>query len=286
MNLTRTRAALSLTALAVAVTAALSLRAEPQAQPQTPTPQGQPQTPTPPSSQVPQPAIRPQPGASSTPVRAVIFLDPAHGGAEIGAAIGNNVSEKDVTLAFAQRLHAALASAGFNVITTRDSDLTSPLPTDQRAEAANRLHALACVVIHATAAGSGVHLYTSTLPPAPSSDESSAAASPPDATTPFMPIPWESAQASFVDRSRRLSDLLKAKLATSSLPVLTGTAPVRPLDNLMCPAVAIEIAPNSASISPADTGYQQQVVFAVASALQLWRDQNTHVTSLPAAGAQ
>jgi len=220
-----------------------------------------------PPSQVPQPAIRPTP---PQPSRAIIFLDPAHGGPETGASLGNNVTEKDVALAFAQRLRSALASAGFAVVTTRDSDLAAPLPTDQRAEAANRTHALACIIVHATASGSGIHLYTSTLPPTPSADAQVS-----DITSPFTPILWESAQAGFVDQSHKLSDLLKATLAKAGLPVLTGNAPLRPLDNLMCPAVAIEIAPNSASISASDSAYQQQLVFAVATAIQLWRDQNT-----------
>ena len=261
VTLTRIHAAVLLVALTSTVTAAL-IHAQAQSSLQTAVP-----APAAPASQVPQPSVRPIP---PSPTRAVIFLDPAHGGPETGASLGNNIAEKDVTVAFAQRLRAALGSVDFAVIATRDGDLPTPLPTDQRAEAANRVHALACVVIHATATGSGVHLYTSTLLPAPSLDNPSG-----DAATPFTPIPWESAQAGFVEQSRRLSDLLKATFAKSGLPVLTGVAPLRPLDNLMCPAVAIEIAPNSASVSASDSTYQQQLVVAVASALQLWRTQNT-----------
>jgi N-acetylmuramoyl-L-alanine amidase len=265
VTLTRTHAALLSVALA-GVAAACS-HAQTQAPPQP--------TPSVPAAQIPQPSVRP---TAPAPARAVIFLDPAHGGPETGASLGNNVAEKDKTLAFVQRLRLMLASAGFNIITTRDSDLSAALTTDQRAETANRVHALACLVIHATGAGSGVHLYTSTLPPAPASDNSGSASSQSDATTPFTPIPWESAQAGFVDQSRRFSDLLKATLAKSGLPVLTGTAPLRPLDNLMCPAVAIEIAPRGESgtpTSPTDTAYQQQITSAISSALEAWRTQNT-----------
>ena len=262
LNLIRTHAALLLPACAVGAVTAFSMRAQTQNQTLV--------QPQPPAAQVAQPPVRPLPALTPALARAVIFLDPAHGGSETGASLGNNIAEKDVTVAFAQRLRAALGSVDFAVIATRDGDLPTPLPTDQRAEAANRVHALACVVIHATATGSGVHLYTSTLLPAPSLDNPSG-----DAATPFTPIPWESAQAGFVEQSRRLSDLLKATFAKSGLPVLTGVAPLRPLDNLMCPAVAIEIAPNSASVSASDSTYQQQLVVAVASALQLWRTQNT-----------
>lgn len=255
MTLTRTHAAVLFVAVTSAAAAAF-IHAQTQISPAAP-----------PAAQVPQPPLRPTP---LQPARAVIFLDPAHGSTELGATLGNNIAEKDVTLAFAQLLRPALVSAGFSIITTRDSDLPAPLPTDQRAEAANRAHALACLVIHATASGTGVHLFTSPLAPSPQSNDTGA-----DSTTPFNPIPWESAQSGFVDQSRRLSDVLKATLAKTGLPILTGTAPLRPLDNLMCPAIAIEIAPRDASTPSTDPTYQQQIAAALANALQLWRDQNS-----------
>jgi N-acetylmuramoyl-L-alanine amidase len=97
---------------------------------------------------------------------ALIVLDPAHGGPDAGGRLGDRLVEKDFTLAFAMRLRAALQTAGFTVITLRDSDPTAAFPTDQRAEIANRSHALACLVLHATAVGSGVHVYASALHPA------------------------------------------------------------------------------------------------------------------------
>lgn len=267
MNLTRTYAAVLLAALA-GTAAVFAGHSKVQAQAQSASP---PTTPGPPTMQAAPPAVRPQ--AASAPARAMIFLDPAHGGPETGASLGNNVTEKDVVLAFAQRLRPALASAGLAVIATRDSDLSAPLLTDERAEDANRVHALACIVIHATASGFGVHLFTSTLLPASTSDDAEN-----DAILPYTPLAWESAQAGYVYQSRRLSDLFKATLAKTGLPVLTGAAPLRPLDNMMCPAVAIEIAPAGSggnATSAADTAYQQQIAAAIVSALQLWRDQNT-----------
>ncbi len=281
MTPTRTHAALLLAALAGAA-AVFAIRIPIHAQTQN-APAAAPQFAPPPSSQIPQPAVRPQPALA--PTRAVIFLDPAHGGSETGASLGNNVAEKDVTVTVVGRLRPLLASGGFAIVTTRDSDLTDLLPADQRAEAANRAHALACIVVHATASGSGVHIFTSTLPPEPAAADDPGS----DSTAPFTPIPWESAQAGFVDQSRRLSDLLKATLAKTGVPVLAAAAPLRPLDNLMCPAVAIEIAPRPASSgSPtpaADPDYQQQIVAAISSALQLWRTQNTPASLVLPGGA-
>jgi N-acetylmuramoyl-L-alanine amidase len=93
----------------------------------------------------------------------------------------------------------------------------------------------------------------------------------------YVPIPWESAQAASVEQSRRLAADLTAAFAKSNLPAFSGRAALRPLDSLMCPAVAIEIAPLLAPgqdpTSPTDPNYQQRVASALVSTLQTWRDQ-------------
>lgn len=223
-----------------------------------------------PPDQVPMPA-QPPPSPAATLNRNLVVLDPAHGGPDGGAVLGDHVLEKDVTLALAGRLRAALTAAGLTVITTRDADPSDPLTGDQRAEIANRTHAVACIVLHATAAGSGVHIYTSTLPP-PSPDEDTGGGF----ASAYVPVPWEMAQAAWVSQSQRLAGDLSSAFTKSNLPVLTGQAAVRPLDNLMCPAVAIEmaplLAPGEGATAVTDPNYQQRVVAALSSALQAWRD--------------
>jgi len=238
--------AVLLAALAGVAATAYSIRAQPQ-------------------GQIPRPA---QPSSPAAPAitRNLIVLDPAHGGPDLGATLGDRVFEKDVTLAFAARLRTVLASAGFTVVLTRDTDPADPLTADQRAELANRAHAAACLVLHATSTGSGVHVYTSTLPPPP---EDTAGDSPQ-----FVPTPWDSAQAAYVRRSQRLAGNLSAALAGSSLPAILGQAPLRPLDNLTCPAVAIELAPLQSAVTPVtDAAYQQRVAGTLTGALRTWRDQ-------------
>jgi N-acetylmuramoyl-L-alanine amidase len=217
--------------------------------------------------QIPMPAQQPPPLSATQMNHNLIVLDPAHGGPDPGATLGDNVLEKDVTLAFAIKLRAALAAANFTVATTRDADISDPLTTDARAETANRTHAVACIVLHATATGSGVHLYTSGLQPsAPDADSLGA---------PFAPILWDEAQAGFVTQSRRLATDLNTALAKDTVPVLTGQAPLRPLDNLMCPSVAIEIAPlqvsggDATAVTSAD--YQQRIITTLVATLQAWR---------------
>jgi N-acetylmuramoyl-L-alanine amidase len=205
--------------------------------------------------------------------RSVILLDAAHGGTDPGANLGNKVAEKNVTLAVAAKLRATLAAQGFTVVLTRVAD-SGPMTPEQRAETANRSHALGCVSIHATASGLGVHIYTSALQPV---------AEAPD--TPFAASRWESAQEGFVAQSSQLAAGLKSAFAGASLPVDVRTASVPPLDNLMCPAVAVEFAPlgppaGNVRKGADDSGYQDSAVRAVTAALTKWRT-DTAPTIMP-----
>ena len=215
-------------------------------------------------------ATQSQPG--STMNHNLIVLDPAHGGADSGTLLGDHIFEKDVTLEFATKLRATLTAAGFSVISTRDAELLTPLTNDQRAEIANRSHALACLVIHATASGSGVHLYTSALQPPAEQDEWSYSSP----TPAFVATPWDQAQVGSVLQSQHLASDLIAALNSASLPVLSGREPLRPLDNLTCPAVAIELAPLRVSGQDAtpvtDADYQQRIVSTVFISLLAWRN--------------
>jgi N-acetylmuramoyl-L-alanine amidase len=239
------RAAVLFAVLATAVAVALLGRAQPQL--------------------VPGNALR----TSSAANRNLVVLDPAHGGADAGASLGGQVVEKDVTLAMAGQLRTALAAAGFSVVSTRDSDPAAPLTADQRAEIANRARPLACIVLHASGAGSGVHLYTSTLRQADASVE--------DDGESFTATPWDEAQAGFVAQSLSLASGLSSALSRAGVPALNGHAALRPLDNLTCPAVAIEVAPlpvaGADPTSASDAGYQQRVAATVAATLRVWRDQ-------------
>lgn len=221
----------------------------------------------------PAPIPRSAPAPSSRPTlnHTIVFLDPAHGGDDTGArlssAVGEPVFEKDLTLALAGRLRAQLASFGLTVLSTREPEPPGPasassspaLSPDARAGLANHVHPFACIILHATASGNGVHLVTSALPP-PSFAESSPAL-----------LPWDSAQAGFLQQSDRLAAELSSSIARTGIPAHISRGSVRPLSSLTCPAVLIELAPLSSSTSSADTGYQARVAQAVATALLFWR---------------
>ena len=152
---------------------------------------GQAQQPAPPTPAVlPQATPAPPVPAATLPnvaLRFLVVLDAAHGGDDTGARITDRLLEKDIALSLSARLRSMLSAHGIGVFTTRDSDV-NPSATS-RAEAANRNSAAACILIHATATGSGVHLYTSSLAPTP--------------VTRFMP--WQTAQSGYVTQSLKLS---------------------------------------------------------------------------------
>lgn len=54
--------------------------------------------------------------------KAVILIDPGHGGFDGGAVGANGTIEKDVNLAVSLKLRELLTDAGFEVVMTRDSD--------------------------------------------------------------------------------------------------------------------------------------------------------------------
>lgn len=229
------------------------------------------QTPT--TTQQPTPTTPPPPSVAPAPPRPVpafyrnlVVLDPGHGGPDSGAHLPDNALEKDVTLTFAQRLRPALTAQGFTVASTRESDPAAGLTTDQRAGTANHVRPLACILIHATATGSGVHIASSSL-------------TPPDDTPVTRTLPWETAQASAVIMSLRLANEIGISLIASKMPVTLLRASVPPIDNLICPAVVIELAPlTSAAVT--DAGYQQQIVGAIATALSSFRIHNAPPPSI------
>ena len=75
-----------------------------------------------------------------------IVLDPGHGGTQLGATSESGVTEKEITLDIALRLRQLLETAQFEVLMTRESDVT--LSLERRASLANTNHADLFVSIH------------------------------------------------------------------------------------------------------------------------------------------
>src|SRR5579875_2853226 len=202
----------------------------------------------------PAPAAQTGAGIEKTSPQLQVLIDAAHGGADTGAHLAAGLEEKTLTLQLANQLRSLLAARGFAVAMTRNADVD--LSADARAEIANGSRFAACILIHATATGSGVHLYTSSLAAAP--------------LVRFMP--WQTAQAGYVTQSLKLASDVDSALAQAAVPVTLGRTALQPLDSFECPAVAVELAPlqggSANSAQPiTNAEYQRTVLNAVAAAM-------------------
>jgi N-acetylmuramoyl-L-alanine amidase len=200
----------------------------------------------------------PSAAQQSPQTRFVVVLDAAHGGGDLGGRLANGQYEKNFTLALSGRLRSLLGARGIQVVTTRDSD--AAVEPNRRAEIANHAQAQACLSLHASESGSGLHLYTSSLPPA----------------QPTRFVAWKTAQAAWVTRSLALAGVLNSNLLHSGMGVTLGRTTLPALDSMTCPVVAIEIAPERGAGHKASAGldskdYQTRVASALAAALVEWR---------------
>ena len=207
--------------------------------------------------------------------RFVVVLDAAHGGDDGGGQVGASVAEKTVTLALSVRLRSLLTARGFQVVTTREGNVN--LDSDARAQIANHAGAAACLSMHASETGSGVHIFVSSLNPAEQ--------------TRFLA--WKTAQVAFVSRSLKLAGTVNSAFEHSSvaggdaggangssdagpIPATLARASLPGVDSMTCPAVAIEIAPirgadRKVVTEVTDPQYQTQIVEALAAALLEWK---------------
>ena len=214
----------------------------------------------------PAPAASVQPAPVQPVARFVVVIDAAHGGEDSGAQLAGAVAEKTVTLAMSVRLRSLLTARGFQVVTTREGNVK--LDPDARAQVANRAGAgggaAACLSLHASEAGNGVHIFVSSLAPA--------------APTRFLA--WKTAQSAYVTRSLQLASVVNSAFERGSDagPIVANLArtSLPGVDSMACPAVALEIAPvrdsdGQVETEATDADYQSRIVDALAAALLEWR---------------
>jgi len=206
------------------------------------------------------PAATPQPQFSAAPAKAqpkppsaprfLVIIDPAHGGADSGAKITPSLVEKDVVLGLARKVQRELYNRGIAAAMLRNSDVAITL--DQRALTTNAARPALYIDLHAANTGRGVHVFTSLLPAANLS------------RTGFLP--WDTAQAAFLDLSGVVAGSVAAELENRKLPNTTLVAPLRPMNNVAAPAIAVEIAPPDETVDNiASPQYEEQVAQAIAA---------------------
>ncbi len=191
--------------------------------------------------------------SSSAGRRYFAVVDASHGGNDRGEALSSTLAEKDVTVAFARRLRQELENRGISTLVLRDSDAT--VSVDDRAFYANTTHAAVYVALHAASNGHGVRLYTALLPYSGEDDRG-----------PFRS--WTTAQASSVPLSQAAAASVATELRNQRVAVRTLTAPLRPLNNVVTAAIAVEVAPAGSDVSQLmSPDYQQLVAVGVANGI-------------------
>jgi N-acetylmuramoyl-L-alanine amidase len=228
------------------------------AQTEAPPPPGTPPTPQPPFGQPGQPA----PGAPPEPpplldlppaggLRAIV-IDPGHGGDETGAKGPQGILEKNITLAVARRLKAALEGRlGVRVLLTREGDQTIPL--DQRAALANNNKADLFLSLHANASlrptVTGAEVFFLSL--AEYGEEAQEAARAESETLPVLGggnrdievVLWDMAQARHIEQSAAFARTIEAALRerVPMTPHSLQQAGFRVLVGANMPAVLVEM---------------------------------------------
>ena len=203
-----------------------------------------------------------------------ITIDPGHGGADRGVAVGEGVFEKDVTLSIARKVRWVLESRlGVETVLSRGQDRT--LSLEDRAREANRSRSDLFVSIHlgngTSPVSSGSYVYLAKLPPgdALAQDRGEGAA--------FELVRWERAQAVVLHRSFQLAEILQAvtnERFNGGAPLSFRHAPLRLLSPLAMPAVLLELG-NVKQDEFRETvltePFQNGVAVAVLAALQQFR---------------
>lgn len=222
---------------------------------QTTTPSGDATSPTPSTAATPAtPPPVPMPAAR----RYFAVVDASHGGDDHGETLSNTLLEKDVTVSLAHSLRQELESRGITTLVLRDSDAN--LSADQRAVFANADHAAIYIALHAASNGHGVRVYTALLPFGD------------DDRGPFRS--WTTAQHASLPLSQSTASAIASELQKRQVPVRSLIAPLRPLNNVTGPAIAVEIAPQGSDVAQLTApDYQQLVTSAVATAIAAVRDQ-------------
>jgi len=197
------------------------------------------------------------PATVNAPVSYFAVVDASHGGEERGAALSDQLAEKDVTLSFAKRLKQELETRGLSTQLLRDSDIS--LNTDKRAVLTNTAHPAIYICLHASSDGTGVRLYTAMLPPGG------------EGRGPFLD--WDTAQSASRVASQVVETSVASEFELRQISVRSLMAPMRPLNNITTAAIAIEVAPPASGIVDLNSPqYQQLISESIASGVLAVRD--------------
>jgi N-acetylmuramoyl-L-alanine amidase len=166
--------------------------------------------------------------------------------------------EKDITLRLAREVRKELEEHGIAARLLRESDID--LSLDRRAEITNEQRASLYVALHAGRTGKGVRVYAPVL------------------TGVQQPLagrflPWESAQSPSLSRSQNVARAVSEELKKKGMSVANLDVPLRPLNNIATPAIAVELAPDEEGLQSLESQKRQNNV-ATAIALGIVQIRN------------
>lgn len=195
------------------------------------------------------PSLQPSAPHEAPGIRTIV-IDPGHGGREVGAVGPNGLLEKDVTLAIARKLAAALSSkVGARVVLTREDD--SVVTLDQRTALANQYKADLFLSVHLNAAvvkdAKGSETYFLSLEAsdelARKAAESENVSASPTPAADLNLILWDLAQQSYLEESSRFAQSIQEEMNAATSVANRGVkqAPFKVLVGATMPAALVEV---------------------------------------------
>jgi len=215
-----------------------------------------------------------------------IVIDPGHGGKDIGAAGPGGLMEKDITLAVARKLSAALQSKiNARVVLTREDD--SLVSLDQRTAIANQYHADLFVSVHMNAAvvkgAKGSETYFLSLEAsdevarrAAESENASTSAAKASPSADLNLILWDLAQQEYLQESSRFAQDIQEEMNRATGVQNRGVkqAPFKVLVGATMPAALVEVGfitnPDEEDKLKSDN-FQDMMVEALVRAVQRYK---------------
>jgi len=198
------------------------------------------------------PAVSPDlPPSLGPPVSAIqtMAIDPGHGGTDEGVKGAGGTKEKDLTLAIARRVKAAVeARLGIRVLLTRDDD--RELPLDDRTAVANNNKVDLFVSLHANGSlrpsATGATIYFAAFDAAPVSNALAGVDRVPTFSGGVRDIelvPWGQAQTHHLDQSMAFAGILEERFHDRVTLATPGVdhAPLGVLQSANMPAVLVEM---------------------------------------------
>jgi len=209
--------------------------------------------------------------ATSKPSLPAVVLDAGHGGANIGAQGKNGLLEKNLTMQIVAQVQKALLATGkYSVVLTRQGDVN--VGFEQRAAEANIAHPVAFVSFHAGDLGpSAPHVVVFSYRP------SSPLAMAPGADPHPLLVDWDKIQLRYISQSNRLAQVLQKDLESTTKVATTPPmeVPVRVLQSIAAPAVAIEVGsldPNVNGAPLTQPAFQKEIAAAVVQAIESFQE--------------